>query len=343
MPPVSKLLIDPWGNANYIYICDTTNPENSQQIYGISGSQYNIEYGYENQLYTLHGEIYNVTNMPFIGYGVSMELYDSSGRAINLPGINSNSKSISMKTGIFKFKFPENPHFEISYNNLPITNKSEFESLSVEYFGISNEYWISYSCKLEKVLYHQENIFGLRLQDTSYNNIEIINFDGIPLDKLNNQFNSFSGKIRSGSGTPTIMPRTTLQNCFAHSTISNEDYGDIEEWNTENVINMQGMFYYARSFNRNLGKWNYSNLNNEDDTISDIFMGSGLTLDTYSAFLIDMSNNDNLSDLSLNFGEIPIIDNNFFNHLLNDANNNVSEAYNYLTGTSTKGYQFTYL
>ena len=109
MPEYSNLLIDPCGNANYIYKYNATNPENSEQIYGISGAQYNIEYGYENQLYTLHGKIYNVTNMPFIGYGVSMELYDSTGTSINLPGINSNSKSISMKTGIFKFKFPENP------------------------------------------------------------------------------------------------------------------------------------------------------------------------------------------------------------------------------------------
>jgi len=37
-------------------------------------------------------------------------------------------------------------------------------------------------------------------------------------------------------------------------------YGDINEWNTENISDMSYLFYDAYTFNNNLSKWNTSNV-----------------------------------------------------------------------------------
>ena len=40
--------------------------------------------------------------------------------------------------------------------------------------------------------------------------------------------------------------------------------GDISEWNTSNVTNMDYMFYQATNFNSNIGNWDVSNITKMD-------------------------------------------------------------------------------
>ena len=39
-------------------------------------------------------------------------------------------------------------------------------------------------------------------------------------------------------------------------------YGNIEEWNTENITDMQKLFMNKRKFNNDISKWNVSNVTN---------------------------------------------------------------------------------
>jgi surface protein len=48
---------------------------------------------------------------------------------------------------------------------------------------------------------------------------------------------------------------------FSEATSFNQDIGN---WNTSNVINMNGMFYKATAFNQNIGNWNTSNVMSMD-------------------------------------------------------------------------------
>ena len=90
MTDYSNLLIDPCGNANYIYKYNETTPENSYPIYGISGEKYIIKYGPSCQTVDINDETINISGMPFIGYRESdMKLYDVDGNDIDLPGVNN--------------------------------------------------------------------------------------------------------------------------------------------------------------------------------------------------------------------------------------------------------------
>ncbi len=92
MTEYSNLLIDPSGNANYIYKYDAINSENSESIYGISGEKYIIKYGVSGQTVNINGEVIDISGMPFIGYGESeMKLYAIDGNTINLPHVNNSS------------------------------------------------------------------------------------------------------------------------------------------------------------------------------------------------------------------------------------------------------------
>lgn len=80
MPSVSQKLIDPSGNANYIYnfslekaLDDSLTHE---QIYGISGESYKIVYD---------------NSMTYIGYGEGMSFFNASGEVLYLTGINSKA------------------------------------------------------------------------------------------------------------------------------------------------------------------------------------------------------------------------------------------------------------
>ena len=92
MTEYNNILIDPCGNANYIYKYNATTPENSEPIYGISGEQYIIKYGASGQTANINGQYIDISGMPFIGYGdTSMNLYDVDGNNINLSHVNKTT------------------------------------------------------------------------------------------------------------------------------------------------------------------------------------------------------------------------------------------------------------
>ena len=98
MTEYSNLLIDPCGNANYIYKYDTTNSENSESIYGISGEKYIIKYGTSGQTVNINGQVIDISGMPFIGYGESeMKLYAIDGNNITLSHVNNSSTIDTIK------------------------------------------------------------------------------------------------------------------------------------------------------------------------------------------------------------------------------------------------------
>lgn len=80
MTTVSKELIDPSGNANYIYNFSLEKALDdsltNEQIYGISGHPYTIVYD---------------NSITYIGYGEGMSFFNASGEVLYLTGINSEA------------------------------------------------------------------------------------------------------------------------------------------------------------------------------------------------------------------------------------------------------------
>jgi len=111
---------------------------------------------------------------------------------------------------------------------------------------------------------------GLSFNDNivSYGNepsINIRQFGGIVLPNMtysNSSFNGFSGKI-TATDVPTIN-NSSLSCCFYNSPCAN--FGNISNWNTSNVTNMESMFYGASNFNELIdtsgNNWNTSNVTN---------------------------------------------------------------------------------
>ena len=93
-------------------------------------------------------------------------------------------------------------------------------------------------------------------QNTSI--IEIIQFDGMPLYGLGNQFSGLTPQILiSAPDEPRIIPGTSALNCFKDCTNFNSP--GILNWNIANVVNMSGMFQNATIFNQNISSWDTSN------------------------------------------------------------------------------------
>ena len=56
---------------------------------------------------------------------------------------------------------------------------------------------------------------------------------------------------------------TDMEGMFAGETTFNHDFNQpLNNWNVSNVTNMEGMFYNAQSFNQPLNNWNVSNVTN---------------------------------------------------------------------------------
>jgi surface protein len=96
-------------------------------------------------------------------------------------------------------------------------------------------------------------------QNTSI--IEIIQFDGMPLYGLGNQFSGLTPEILiSAPDQPRIINGTSALNCFKDCTNFNSP--GILNWNIANVVNLQGIFANAILFNQPVGSWDTSNVTN---------------------------------------------------------------------------------
>jgi surface protein len=109
---------------------------------------------------------------------------------------------------------------------------------------------------------------GLHLYatDNSPLDIKILQWGNVCLSKCSEKyvvpgiFKNFNGKILANEGSPRIFAETSFKNLFLNSKISKDDFGNIQEWNTENVINMKSAFEGCSEFNTNLNNWNTKNV-----------------------------------------------------------------------------------
>ena len=131
--------------------------------------------------------------------------------------------------------------------------------------------------------------------------VNIRQFGGIPLSRnsANNsnfwQFYKFGGKI-SANDIPTILPDTSLYNCFRDSSCNS--FNGIGNWTIGEAIDIRNMFYNAIYFNEQLKNWIYT-----DNAIENMITNTGYNPLQTSIFLQDLSSNTRLYDISL--GKIP--------------------------------------
>ncbi|HBI00795.1 MAG TPA: BspA family leucine-rich repeat surface protein [Flavobacterium sp.] len=121
---------------------------------------------------------------------------------------------------------------------------------------------------------------------------------------------NMSGMFRSDlvGFTPTFATTSLFNNGGSNS---------IQNWNTTNVTDMSGMFFRAENFNKNLGNWNISAVQN----LTEMLDRSGLDCRNYSQTLIGWNENPNtpnnliLGATFLEYGPeaIPAINNFVFN------------------------------
>jgi len=172
--------------------------------------------------------------------------------------------------------------------------------------------------------------------------INIIQFTGVPLvnmvDLSSASFAGFSGQITS-TDVPTI-PNPGLAYCFYNSTFSN--FGNIGNWDTSKVSNMDYMFYNANNFNYySIGNWNFSSVS----SIINFIEKTGFWLNGCFSFLTNISNNITISNED--FGIIPGIRTSDYNTIATKLTNKSITFVNIFTYTSTQfnnsGYSISYL
>jgi surface protein len=99
-------------------------------------------------------------------------------------------------------------------------------------------------------------------------NVNILQFDNIPLSKAGEQFINLRNLAISTTYTdiPSIFNNTSLSKSFYNCTNFNSN---INNWNVSNVTNMTSMFENAIIFNQDISSWNVSNVTN----MSSMFYG----------------------------------------------------------------------
>lgn len=162
-------------------------------------------------------------------------------------------------------------------SQLPISNDfGELVSYSVEGHSVGVLSTVRYKYRYD--LRKKDNFHdGFRINEST-RNIDIINFNNIPLKTNGGQFASFSGNILDGAGTPTLLPNSSLTLAFNNCKILNSSYGnDIPSWNTSNVIDMSLCFLEANDFNQDIRGWDITSLVSSGA----MFRGANTWLDNY--------------------------------------------------------------
>ena len=97
--------------------------------------------------------------------------------------------------------------------------------------------------------------------NTYTQNLQILQFGGIPLSRGGSQFRQITSLNISATDAPLILSNTSMLNAFADCTNLS---GNFNNWNTSSVTSMERMFRSATNFNENIGSWDTSNVNNMD-------------------------------------------------------------------------------
>jgi len=215
-----------------------------------TGSQYSTKSGDGSDRFML----VCMNQLGGIGRGRSQFGYSADG--LNCKIIESEPESYipyNILNFIFSLSIDDASYVNVSASNLPIiNNNNSFSKLQIDSSNNLNDI-ITYSIGF----YHTDlsGSDGLKIYDTSYQSLEsfkIVNFGDMPLSKTGEQFREFVGSIDISAGEPTILPNTSLYGCFRDSSIENSEFGNIGNWNTSKVTNMDSMFKGTYYFNQNI-------------------------------------------------------------------------------------------
>ena len=93
--------------------------------------------------------------------------------------------------------------------------------------------------------------------------IEISQWGDLQLGNSGSYFAGTTNLVLSTTAPINLNGTTTLSYMFANSGIASG--GNLDSWNTSQIVNMQGMFYKTQAFNQPLNKWNVSKVTNMND------------------------------------------------------------------------------
>ena len=172
----------------------------------------------------------------------------------------NNSQFEEYSDGIFIFKFNDtytNNKDECGNFYIPIENGNSITITDIIYNVCLKNIWVYYKYN---AIYSGElnNNDGFKLNSHTLD-IEVIQWGGINLSKIGNQFENFKGCI-TAIDSPIIKPGTSLEQCFKNSYNFIDSSDNLNTWDTKNVISMREMFYNARCFNSHLNNWNVENV-----------------------------------------------------------------------------------
>jgi surface protein len=175
-----------------------------------------------------------------------------------------------MPSGTFKYTIGYNTKpIDISSNDyIPIINTSDSFTNLVPSFVFSDSTHVDVSIDFSYVninggdglsFYSSGNVKTTWYSDNT-TSFTITQFGGIPLSKGGSQFALLRPQVLfNTSEVPTILPNTSLANCFFDNYFFNSPIGS---WNIVNVTDMNTMFAATSSFNKNISGWNTINVVN---------------------------------------------------------------------------------
>ncbi len=257
----------------------------------------------------------------------------NSPNIFNIPIINEDVNFTVIDTETFKWIDPSWVHQAGSTTNLPLAklfNKFESNHTTTGREDLTR-IAIDFSYN-NKILDSDISDNGLSFKNlnppyVSEPSITIKSWGGIPLSKSGFQFKGFRGKISNPGiqGDQPALINVSCEGCFENVKISNQDYGNIQLWNTKLCNDMSGMFLKTSDFNNEcknwntksvttmnsmfknaegynqykLASWDYSGISNNEAGLYLYISNTGMTPTTYSNYITELSKNTTISNKNI--------------------------------------------